>query len=136
MKVIRSVIIVVATSILMLIAFTLPWSLWVVQRQPEAGEDWLFHFLGQLVWFGVYLFPLAVIVALLTVMPSDLCLASGNRKRWLRFSALGWVATALVAFLAVPIWNNPRVALGATACSAVACGLAIVAHRFLSPSIP
>jgi len=135
MKAIRSVVTVVATSILMLIAFTIPWSLWVVQKQPEAGDDWLFHFLGLLVWFSIYLFPVALIVALLTVMPSDLCLASRSRKSWIRFSALGWIATAFFAFVFVPTLANPRVALGAVACSFVACGLAIVAHRFLSPRI-
>ena len=100
----------------MLVTFSVPWSLLVVSHHSYGGDSRFGQILGTIIYFGIYLLPLSIALALACVWPT----ARLIRER-LSFGQRAFALGALWTFIASAVYFGAVLGAGAGHLLGAAC---------------
>jgi hypothetical protein len=115
----RTFLAILIGCVVMLGAFSLPWSFFGVSQHSYGGEDRFSQILGTVVYFGIYLLPFSLFFALLLVWPAERFGRRLARFAHLTLRGLAWLLAACV-YIGSTIAARHDLALVATACGVFA----------------
>jgi multisubunit Na+/H+ antiporter MnhB subunit len=103
--------------LVMLIAFSVPWSLFVIRHHDYAGDSRPEQILVTVVLLGFSSLPISLVLALAVIWPLNFIAQPAVRKK---AQVIGWFSVAFLTYLLLVLLNNPGLGIAAFFCAAFA----------------
>jgi|GEM_PF-6872645 len=131
----RTLFAIITASGVMLVAFSVPWGIFVVTRHSYGVDSTVSQIGGTLAYFGIYLLLPSMLLALACVWPTDYFMRRRLRSHG---RAVGrvvvWALVAGVVYVGAVVSAQSANVLGAIGCAAFASLLAAAVYARIAPS--